>query len=91
VGFAICPWNFLTSGNNFTAYLAAYSVFLSSIAGVMVTEYYIIRKGHYAVEDLYHARKKGWYYYTFGFNWRAYAAYIAGILINVVGFAGSSA
>lgn len=30
------PWNLLKSSNNFTTYLSAYSVFLSSIAGVMV-------------------------------------------------------
>jgi len=30
------PWNLLKSSNSFTSYLSAYSVFLSSIAGVMV-------------------------------------------------------
>ena len=33
------PWNLLKSSNNFTSYLSAYSVFLSSIAGVMVRFY----------------------------------------------------
>jgi len=88
VGLCMCPWNLLKSSNNFTAYLSAYSVFLSSIAGVMITEYWLIRRGHYRVADLYSTRRDGWYYYTFGFNLRAYAAYIAGILINVVGLAG---
>ena len=36
VGICILPWNFLKSSNEFTNYLSAYSVFLSSIAGVMV-------------------------------------------------------
>lgn len=36
VGFAILPWNLLKDSNRFTSYLSAYSVFLSSIAGVMV-------------------------------------------------------
>ncbi|KAI3618172.1 uridine permease [Moniliophthora roreri] len=90
VGFAILPWKLLSSSNKFTSYLSAYSVFLSSIAGVMITEYFIIRRGHYRVADLYHARREGWYWYTYGINWRAYAAYIAGILINVVGFAGAT-
>jgi nucleobase:cation symporter-1, NCS1 family len=118
------PWNLLKDSNSFTSYLSAYSVFLSSIAGVMVsppsssttpqflnpsqiTEYYVIRRGHYRVADLYTASKDGWYYYTYGVNFRfvklvltrwqllmhacrAYAAYISGILINVVGFAGAS-
>jgi nucleobase:cation symporter-1, NCS1 family len=38
---------------------------------------------------LYSARKRSPYYYSFGFNWRAYTAYIAGILINIVGFVGA--
>jgi nucleobase:cation symporter-1, NCS1 family len=56
-----------------------------------VTEYYFIRRGHYRVADLYDPHKDGWYWYTYGVNLRAYAAYISGILINVVGFAGASA
>ncbi|KAG8743351.1 hypothetical protein FRC10_012155 [Ceratobasidium sp. 414] len=68
----------------------AYSVFLSSIAGVMITEYWLIRRGHYRISDLYHTKRNGWYWYTFGINPRAYAAYISGILINVVGFAGAT-
>ncbi|KAJ6470109.1 permease for cytosine/purines, uracil, thiamine, allantoin-domain-containing protein [Mycena vitilis] len=90
VGLCMLPWNLLKSSNSFTSYLSAYSVFLSSIAGVMITEYYLIRKGHYRVADLYHSRRDGWYWYTYGVNFRAYAAYIAGILINVVGFAGAT-
>ncbi|KAH7906987.1 permease for cytosine/purines, uracil, thiamine, allantoin-domain-containing protein, partial [Hygrophoropsis aurantiaca] len=90
VGLCMCPWNLLKSSNNFTNYLSAYSVFLSSIAGVMITEYYIIRKGLYKVSDLYKTDKESWYWYTYGVNFRAYAAYIAGILINVVGFAGAT-
>jgi NCS1 family nucleobase:cation symporter-1 len=89
VGLAMCPYNLLTSANNFTTYLSAYSVFLSSIAGVMSTDYYLVRKGYLNVKELYDARKTGPYYYTFGVNWRGYAAYVAGVLINVVGFAGA--
>lgn len=118
------PWNLLKSSNSFTSYLSAYSVFLSSIAGVMVrfhrsrvaqscssirqiTDYYVIHKGHYNVKSLYHTDRSGWYWYTFGINFRcvshphplslldsrhhsAYAAYISGIIINVVGFAGAT-
>lgn len=86
VGFAINPWVLLTDSNQFTTYLLAYSVFLSSIAGVMVADYYVVRKGYIVVEDLYRAKKGTSYYFTAGLHWRAYAAYVAGILINVVGF-----
>ncbi|KAK0391386.1 hypothetical protein NLU13_0886 [Sarocladium strictum] len=88
VGLAMCPYNLLTDSNKFTTYLSAYSVFLSSIAGVMVCDYYLVRKGYLELKELYDGRKSGPYYFTLGCNWRAYAAYICGILINVVGFAG---
>ncbi|TFK25266.1 hypothetical protein FA15DRAFT_693882 [Coprinopsis marcescibilis] len=90
VGLCMMPWNLLKSSNSFTSYLSAYSVFLSSIAGVMITEYFVVRRGHYRVADLYSASKDGWYFYTYGVNFRAYAAYVSGILINVVGFAGAT-
>ncbi|OTA63561.1 hypothetical protein K449DRAFT_349084 [Hypoxylon sp. EC38] len=89
VGLAMCPYTLLTSANQFTTYLSSYSVFLSSIAGVMCSDYYLVRKGYLDIRELYDARKTGPYYFTFGFHWRAYAAYISGILINVVGFAGA--
>ena len=89
IGIAMCPWHLLSSSNNFTTYLSAYSVFLSSIAGVMVCDYYAVRKGYLQTRDLYSTLRSGPYHYIFGVHWRAYAAYIAGILINVVGFAGA--
>lgn len=89
VGLAMCPYNFIGDSSKFTTYLSAYSVFLSSITGVIVADYYFVRKGFFTVNDLYNARKTGPYYYTYGVNWRAYMAYFCGILINVVGFAGA--
>lgn len=89
IGLAMCPWNLLTDSNKFTTYLSAYSVFLSSIAGVMISDYYFVRKGYLEIKNLYSAKKSGPYFFRYGIHWRAYVAYIAGILINVVGFAGA--
>ncbi|CAI7573840.1 unnamed protein product [Penicillium glandicola] len=89
VGLAMCPWNLVSGSNNFTTYLSAYSLFLSAIAGVMICDYYFVRKGYLNVKSLYSASKTDPYYYTGGFSWRAYTAYICGIMINIVGFAGA--
>ncbi|KAG2059596.1 hypothetical protein BDR06DRAFT_927579 [Suillus hirtellus] len=88
VGLVMCPWNLVASSSRFSSYMSAYTVFLSAIAGVMAAEYWFVRKGHYNVADLYVTRKGSWYWYNYGFNPRAYAAYVAGIAINIVGFAG---
>ncbi|KAK0104131.1 hypothetical protein ONS96_005227 [Cadophora gregata f. sp. sojae] len=89
VGLVMCPWNLLKDANKFTTYLSAYSVFLSSIAGVIVIDYYFVRRGFLQVKDLYSAKKTGPYFFTYGVHWRGYVAYIAGILINIVGFVGA--
>ncbi|CAF2588427.1 unnamed protein product [Rotaria sp. Silwood2] len=89
VGLCICPWQLLSSSSSFIFYLSAYSTFVSASAGVMFADYYFVRREHLDMNKLYSASSEGLYYYTFGINWRAYIAYIAGILINVVGFAGA--
>ncbi|KAJ5357088.1 hypothetical protein N7517_011697 [Penicillium concentricum] len=89
IGLAMCPWTLVESSSKFTLYLSAYSVFLSAIAGVMASDYYLVRKGFLDVQALYSAEGDGLYYGTFGVSWHGYAAYICGILINIVGFAGA--
>ena len=89
IGIAICPWQFLTSSSNFTTYLSAYSVFLSSIAGPMIADYYAVRRGYLEVRNLYSADSRGAYFGVVGFQWRGWVAYLCGILVNVVGFAGA--
>jgi NCS1 family nucleobase:cation symporter-1 len=77
----------MTSSANFGTYLSAYSVLLSSVVGVMLCDYYFIRRGNYRVADLYTNSKTSWYYYTYGVNFRAFAAYLAGIAPNLPGLA----
>lgn len=90
IAFAVCPWHFFTSSTNFTTYLSAYAVFLSSVAGVVSSDYFWVRRGYLNVWHLYTANPECNYTYNkFGVNWRAYVAYIAGIMPNIVGFAGA--
>lgn len=70
------PWLLYKSSATFGNYLGSYGVLLSCIAGPMIADYWIVRRGHYRINDLYTAKKEGWYWYTYGINWRAYAAYL---------------
>lgn len=96
---ALCinPWKLIATSSKFTTYLSAYSVFLSSIAGVLACDYYYVRRGYLKLTHLYstHApedpSERALYMFNrFGCNWRAYAAYIAGVLPNIVGFVGAT-
>lgn len=86
VSFAINPWYLLGSASIFISFLSSYQIFLSAITGVLLCRYYIVARGHLEIDDLFTARKDGMYYYTHGWNWRAYAAYVIGIAPNFYGF-----
>ncbi|WFD00005.1 hypothetical protein MYAM1_002751 [Malassezia yamatoensis] len=86
VSIVMNPWMLYTSSSQFSSYLGAFSVLLSCIAGPMFADYFLIRRGHYNVADLYSLDKKGWYWYTLGINWRAYAGYFVGFGLNAPGF-----
>ncbi|KAH8682952.1 putative uridine permease [Tricladium varicosporioides] len=86
ISFAINPWYLLGSASIFISFLASYQIFLSSITGVLLCHYYIIARGYLEIDDLYTSRKGGVYHYFYGWNWRAYAAYILGIAPNFYGF-----
>ena len=92
IGFSYCPWVILSSSSNFATYLSAFSVFLSSIVGVMVADYYFVRRGKLDIKSLYSTRSSegddSLYLYTAGVNWRAYAAYLCGLVVNMPGFVG---
>jgi NCS1 family nucleobase:cation symporter-1 len=60
-----------------------YSGFLGPIAGIMICDYFVIRKKILLVEDLY--QRRGFYEFSAGINWRAMAALAAGAGVAFIG------
>ena len=84
LGLVMQPWTLLEShGTYIFGWLVGYSSLLGPIAGVMIADYFVIRKKIIAVEDLY--RRGGFYEFKHGTNWRAIAALGAGIAVALVG------
>jgi len=85
IGLLIFPWKLIAdpSGYIFT-WLIAYSSLLGPIGGIMIADYYFIRKQNLLVKDLY--QLKGLYTFENGFNKFAIIALIIGILPNIPGF-----
>jgi NCS1 family nucleobase:cation symporter-1 len=77
LGIAIQPWKLLAdpSGYIFT-WLLGYSGGLGSIAGVLIADYWIVRRRELALADLY--LTDGAYRYTAGWNLPATFATLAG-------------
>ena len=85
IGICIFPWKLIAdpSGYIFT-WLVGYSSLLGPVGGIMIADYYFIRKQTLEVDDLYNS--KGIYSFKTGFNSAAIIALILGILPNVPGF-----
>jgi NCS1 family nucleobase:cation symporter-1 len=81
----IFPWKLIAdpSGYIFT-WLVGYSGLLGPIGGIMITDYYLIRREHLAVDELY--RYDGRYGYRNGVNSAAIVALVLGVLPNIPGF-----
>jgi NCS1 family nucleobase:cation symporter-1 len=85
LGVLILPWKLIALPDNYIFnWLIAYSALLGPVGGVMIADYYFIRKQILNVEELY--SHKGQYRYGNGFNKNAIIALLLGILPNAPGF-----
>ncbi|PWU00691.1 MAG: nitrate reductase [Terriglobia bacterium] len=84
IGVLLMPWKLL---GDFSAYifgwLVGYSGLLGPIAGVMIADYFLVRRSRLKVTDLY--RRNGLYEYDNGVNLRAVMALVAGIVVALLG------
>ena len=84
IGLLMQPWKLMANyGSYIIGWLVGYSGFLGPIAGVMIADYYIVRKKIILTEDLYD--RHTFYEFSGGFNWRAIGSLIAGILVALSG------
>ncbi|EGF33291.1 cytosine/purines transporter [Oxalobacteraceae bacterium IMCC9480] len=89
IGLAMFPWKILetTKGYIFT-WLIGYGALLGPVAGIMLVDYFVIRKTELDHDALFDA--KGIYSYRGGWNWRAVVALVVGVLPNLPGFLGAA-
>jgi NCS1 family nucleobase:cation symporter-1 len=86
LGIAMMPWKLLADPNAYIfKWLVGYSALLGPIAGVMIADYFLVRKAQLDLDDLY--RRGGIYEFTNGINWRAVVALAAGVAVALLGLA----
>ena len=77
IGILMQPWRLLADPSGYIFnWLLGYSGGLGSIAGVLIVDYWIVRKKRLVLADLY--RPDGVYAYNGGWNWRAVVATLIG-------------
>jgi NCS1 family nucleobase:cation symporter-1 len=84
LGIVMMPWKLLSDyGTYIFGWLIGYSSFLGPIAGVLIADYFLVRKQRLNVADLY--LRGGEYEFTKGFNWKAIGAMMAGVAVALIG------
>jgi nucleobase:cation symporter-1, NCS1 family len=85
IGILILPWKLIASPDGYIfTWLIAYSSLLGPVGGIMIADYFFIRKKNLIADDLY--KHKGAYRYSNGFNSKAIIALLIGIAPNLPGF-----
>lgn len=79
---ATCPWVIFTS-SNFFMFINTYSAFLGPVLGVMLADFYIIRKQELNVDELYSTNSK-LYGLTGGWNIAAIISVVIGGIIGIM-------
>jgi nucleobase:cation symporter-1, NCS1 family len=86
MGIALMPWKLLADYKTFIlGWLGGYAAFLGPVAGIMICDYFVIRRRILLLDDLY--LRQGAYEYSGGFNWLALTALAAGAGTALVGLA----
>jgi NCS1 family nucleobase:cation symporter-1 len=84
IGILLMPWKLLSSFSDYIfGWLVGYSGLLGPIAGIMIADYFMLRKCELDVNALY--RADGIYSYSRGVNWNALVALAAGIAVALIG------
>ncbi|CBQ69185.1 related to Uracil permease [Sporisorium reilianum SRZ2] len=82
---AITPWNLVNSAQGFLNFLGAYGCWLGPVSGIMLVDYYLLRRQKLDVRQLY-VHPRGMYSYVHGVNPRAYLAFLVAFVPNFPGF-----
>jgi nucleobase:cation symporter-1, NCS1 family len=85
IGVVMMPWKLMASmGAYIFTWLIGYSGLMGAIAGILICDYWVLRRRRLDLYDLFQLR--GRYTYDGGFNWRAIAALVVAIAPVVPGF-----
>ena len=84
LGLAMMPWKLMSSfGSYIFGWLIGYSGLLGPVAGIMIADYFLLRRTSLDTNSLY--RRNGVYEYAYGINPKAILALVAGVFVALIG------
>ena len=80
----LTPWNLYNNPEVIHYTLETLGAFIGPLFGVLIADYYLIRKQKIVVDDLFTMSKTGNYWYTKGYNPVAVIATVVGAVLAVI-------
>ncbi|KAH7024449.1 uracil permease [Microdochium trichocladiopsis] len=87
--WVIQPWQLINRAATFITVLSSFSVFLAPLLGVMIADYFFIRRQKIKLGELYRAEGSD-YWFTHGFNLRVIPCWVAGWAPTIGGLVASA-
>jgi NCS1 family nucleobase:cation symporter-1 len=85
IGVLIMPWKLIESSHGYIfTWLVAYSALLGAIGGILICDYWVLRRTRVSVKGLFDPN--GQYSYDVGTNWRAVVALVVAVFPCLPGF-----
>jgi NCS1 family nucleobase:cation symporter-1 len=79
----ITPWNLFNNPAVIHYTLDVLGSFIGPLYGVLIVDYFLVKRQQVAVDDLYSMSPDGRYWYSGGINWRAVGALLPAALLAV--------
>jgi NCS1 family nucleobase:cation symporter-1 len=79
----VCPWLFVASPQAITLFVSIFGSVLGPMFGIMVADYYLVRRQFVVVDDLYTMSPDGAYHYGGGWNLKALIALAAAGALSI--------
>jgi NCS1 family nucleobase:cation symporter-1 len=70
----VCPWLFVSSSQAITIFVSIFGAVLGPMFGIIVADYYLVKRQHVVTEDLYTMSPSGSLFYQNGWNLAALLA-----------------
>lgn len=78
-GVVMNPWRITTTAATFIQVITGFGTFYGPLSGILVADFWIVRKRLIKMRDLYIGSDESIYWYYKGYNWRAFVTFAVAV------------
>ncbi|KAJ0124408.1 hypothetical protein J7T55_005746 [Diaporthe amygdali] len=83
------PWELMATAQKFITFLGSYNIFMAPICGVIIVDYFIVRRGNIHIPSLYNGSPCELYWFTSGVHVAGVVSWCVGVSLGLPGLVGT--